>query len=439
MRVARAKAAGRLAAHARSATCRARRCSPPTPPWRSTSASSASPPTAAKPRTHARRALRQRHEVLTGGGGASSTSGRDGAVARPRSTSASSPRRRSATTSPPASRRQGRRLRHPGPRRALRARDPRQLFRRDGAAAVRDRAAAATRSGPRVSEEILINVTPQETRVAVISAGVVQELLVERAASRGLVGNIYMGRVARVLPGMQSAFVEIGLERAAFLHVADIWEQRNANGEAGQADREDPRRGPDAAGAGGQGPDRHQGRAPVDAGLDRRAPAGLPAAGPAHRHLAEDRGRRRPRSALREKLQALLPADEKGGFIVRTVAESATDDELRADIEYLRHLWERHPRALARAPAPPQLLYQDLSLAQRVLRDIVTDGHGARDGRLARELPEARRLRRDLHAQRARRARALHRRAAAVRPVRRRGRDREGAGAPRGPEVRRLR
>src|SRR6478672_4530525 len=79
-----------------------------------------------------------------------------------------------------------------------------------------------------MSEEILINVTPRETRVAAVAGGVVQELLVERTASRGLVGNIYMGRVARVLPGMQSAFVDIGLERAAFLHVADIWETRDA-------------------------------------------------------------------------------------------------------------------------------------------------------------------------------------------------------------------
>ena len=77
-----------------------------------------------------------------------------------------------------------------------------------------------------MSEEILVNVTPRETRVAVIGAGVVQELLIERASGRGLVGNIYMGRVARVLPGMQSAFIDIGLERAAFLHVADIWENR---------------------------------------------------------------------------------------------------------------------------------------------------------------------------------------------------------------------
>ena len=71
-------------------------------------------------------------------------------------------------------------------------------------------------------EEILINVTPQETRVAVIEHGVTQELHVERASARGLVGNIYVGRVLRVLPGMQSAFIDIGGERAAFLHVADI-------------------------------------------------------------------------------------------------------------------------------------------------------------------------------------------------------------------------
>ena len=77
-----------------------------------------------------------------------------------------------------------------------------------------------------MSEQILINITPQETRVAVMQQGVVQELHIERASSYGMVGNIYQGRVCRVLPGMQSAFVEIGLERAAFLHVADIWQQK---------------------------------------------------------------------------------------------------------------------------------------------------------------------------------------------------------------------
>src|ERR1700758_5121765 len=79
-----------------------------------------------------------------------------------------------------------------------------------------------------MNEEILINVTPQETRVALIQQGAVQELHIERTASRGRVGNVYLGKVVRVLPGMQSAFIDIGLERAAFLHVADIWHPRIA-------------------------------------------------------------------------------------------------------------------------------------------------------------------------------------------------------------------
>jgi len=83
-----------------------------------------------------------------------------------------------------------------------------------------------------LSEEILINVTPQETRVAVIQHGAAQEVQIERATARGLVGNIYMGRVARVLPGMQSAFIDIGGARAAFLHVADIWGHRGEVEEA---------------------------------------------------------------------------------------------------------------------------------------------------------------------------------------------------------------
>ncbi len=74
-----------------------------------------------------------------------------------------------------------------------------------------------------MSEDILVNVTPQETRVAVVVQGIAQELHVERTATRGIVGDIYLGKVARVLPGMQSAFIDAGLDRAAFLHVADIW------------------------------------------------------------------------------------------------------------------------------------------------------------------------------------------------------------------------
>jgi ribonuclease G len=88
-----------------------------------------------------------------------------------------------------------------------------------------------------VSEEFLINCAPQETRVALMYQGVVQELHIERTNGRGIVGNIYLGKVVRVLPGMQSAFIDIGIERTAFLHVADIWEQKPANGNGHEGQR----------------------------------------------------------------------------------------------------------------------------------------------------------------------------------------------------------
>jgi Ribonuclease G/E len=80
-----------------------------------------------------------------------------------------------------------------------------------------------------VNNQILVNITPQETRVAIMELGVPQEIHVERSSARGIVGNIYWGRVARILPGMQSAFVNLGLERAAFLHVGDIWTPRHVD------------------------------------------------------------------------------------------------------------------------------------------------------------------------------------------------------------------
>ncbi|HEX6321521.1 MAG TPA: ribonuclease G [Burkholderiales bacterium] len=219
-----------------------------------------------------------------------------------------------------------------------------------------------------MSEEVLINVTPQETRVAVAGSGVVQELLIERAASRGLVGNVYMGRVARVLPGMQSAFLEIGLERAAFLHVADIWQNRES---ARPIERVLAEGEPilvqvvkDPIGSKGA-------RLSTQVSIAGRLLVYLPH----DPHIGisqriEDEG---GRQALRERLKELVPPDEKGGFIVRTLAESAGEEELRADLAYLRNLWKViQERSLG--AQPPQLLYQDLSLAQRVLRDMVTPG-----------------------------------------------------------------
>jgi ribonuclease G len=235
-------------------------------------------------------------------------------------------------------------------------------------------------------EDILVNVTPRETRVAITASGVVQELLIEREANRGLVGNVYVGRVARVLPGMQSAFVDVGLERAAFLHVADIW----GHGRAGRSAAKDG----DEAGhpierllAEGEpvlvqvakDPIGTKGaRLTTQVSLAGRLLVYLPASSEQNSpHIGisqriEDEG---GRQLLRERLRELVPADEKGGFIVRTLAEAAADEELRGDIDYLRNLWsviwER-----SRGAKPPERIYQDLSLSQRVLRDIVTTTTG---------------------------------------------------------------
>ncbi len=215
-----------------------------------------------------------------------------------------------------------------------------------------------------MSEEILINVTPQETRVAVAGSGVVQELLIEREASRGLVGNIYMGRVARVLPGMQSAFVEIGLDRAAFLHVADIWEGRK---EAKPIEKILAEGQPvlvqvakDPIGSKGA-------RLSTQISVAGRLLVYLPH--DPHIGISQKIGDESGRAALRERLRELAGPDEKGGFIVRTLAERAPEEDLRADLAYLRNLWKViKERSLG--AAPPQLIYQDLNLAERVLRDL---------------------------------------------------------------------
>ena len=206
-----------------------------------------------------------------------------------------------------------------------------------------------------MNDEILINVTPQETRVAVLAAGQVQELVVEREANRGLVGNIYVGRVARVLPGMQSAFVEIGLERSAFLHVADMVENRRSGA---------PNDGKpiEKILAEGQPLTVQVMKDPIGA-KGARLSTQLSVAGrllvylPQDPHIGvsqriEDEA---GRAALREKLKDLIPADEKGGFILRTLAEGASDDELRADIEYLRTCGatSRKNRWVRRRPSSP--------------------------------------------------------------------------------------
>jgi ribonuclease G len=218
-----------------------------------------------------------------------------------------------------------------------------------------------------MNEEFLINFTPQETRVALMQQGAVQELHVERTGGRGIVGNIYLGKVVRVLPGMQSAFVEVGLERTAFLHVADIWGEKNGNGGARPIERliaegetlmvqvlKDP--------IGTKGA-----RLSTQISLAGRLLVYLPQE--RHIGISQKIDDEAGRELLRERIQKLLPADEGGGYIVRTMAENATDDELAADIRYLRRLWQEISHRTTNATAP-FLLHHDLTLAQRVLRDL---------------------------------------------------------------------
>ncbi len=227
-----------------------------------------------------------------------------------------------------------------------------------------------------MSEEILINVTPQEARVAVLENGVAQELHIERTSARGLVSNIYMGRVVRVLPGMQSAFVDIGGERAAFLHVADIWGSRqNGGGEVPAVERQPIekllREGQNLMVQVVKDPIGTKGaRLSTQMSIAGRYLVYLPH--DPHIGISQRIEDEEERAHLREKLRQLLPPEEKGGFIIRTMAETATDAELASDVAYLRKLWsgiqDRAKSAMALA-----MLYQDLNLSLRVLRDFVND------------------------------------------------------------------
>lgn len=236
-----------------------------------------------------------------------------------------------------------------------------------------------------MQQEILINWSPQETRVAVVELGAVQELHVERTLERGLVGNVYLGKVARVLPGMQSAFIDIGLERAAFLHVADLMSSINSR----HAEPDALARGISVA----QAPalllpiekQLFEGQAVMVQVLKdalgtkgARLTAQISIAGrllvflPQDSHIGvSQKIPPRQREDLRQRVQT-LSADLGGGFILRTNGEDATDLELAEDIAYLRKTWTRIKEAALRLPAT-SVLHQDLNLLQRVLRDMVVE------------------------------------------------------------------
>jgi len=238
------------------------------------------------------------------------------------------------------------------------------------------------------TQDIYINWAPQETRVAVVENGAVQELHIERTLERGLVGNVYLGKVVRVLPGMQSAFIDIGLERAAFLHVADLHYTPSSgraavNGGTAKPDALQVPQVPierqvfegqtltvqvikDAIGTKGA-------RLSTQVSIAGRMLVFLPHDN--HIGISQKIGSHELREQLRARMQALTGQDGKdpgGGFILRTNAEEATDAELADDIAYLRRAWALIRERSQSKPAGT-LLHQDLSLAERVLRDLAND------------------------------------------------------------------
>lgn len=252
-----------------------------------------------------------------------------------------------------------------------------------------------------MSEEILINVTPQETRVAVIENGVLQEVYIERTIKRGMVGKIFKGKVSRVLPGMQAAFIDIGMERTAFLHLADIVSYQDENGDEQHTVELQQATTIESILVEGQeilvqvikDPLGTKGaRLTTRLSIPSRYLVYIPdypSIGISQRIEDEDE-----RTRLREViLQYQNPAIEqvavgdenvvplhqtmdetdllkKGGFIARTAAEGVEGNEIYKDIDFLYKIWESIQNRAQQASAPC-VVYEDIPLALRVMRDLV--------------------------------------------------------------------
>ena len=289
-----------------------------------------------------------------------------------------------------------------------------------------------------MKKQVLLSCAPHEVRVAVLEGRDLAELYIERTRDRGIVGNVYKAKVQRVLPGMQAAFVDIGLDRSAFLHASDfrIGDEDpprelaedgaealapvdeapepleiDANGndaeDSEEAEAEEAEPAP-----GTTRPRRPRPRRPLEETLKRgqeiivqaskesmgnkgpRVTSYVSLAGrylvymPTTRHIgvsrriADEQERRR----LRELVQSLRP--DEGGFIVRTVCEGLSRKELQADIQYLTRTWARTLTAAESAKAP-SILHSDVDLVERTVRDLF----GTEVGRITVDAPnEHRRL-----------------------------------------------
>ncbi len=226
-----------------------------------------------------------------------------------------------------------------------------------------------------ISKEILINVTPRETRVAVLENGVLQEIYIERASRLGLVGNIYKGKVARVLPGMQAAFVDIGLERAAFLHASDIYTGSNGSASDESVERKIPNitellsEGKmvlvqvikDPLGTKGA-------RLTTHISIPARFLVYMP--GLRHVGVSQKIEEEAEKERLKKLVSDLAAARNQFGYIVRTAGEGQPEEAFASDIDYLVKLWQEIQERSAES-AGPGLIHEDLRLAMRVMRDLV--------------------------------------------------------------------
>ena len=221
-----------------------------------------------------------------------------------------------------------------------------------------------------MSIEILVNVAPRETRAAIVETGVLQEIYVERTSRRGLVSNLYKGRVSRVLPGMQAAFVDIGLERTAFLHVADIADAPTDDTVI-LPPLGDIRRlvspGDDILVQVIKDPLGTKGaRLTTFIALPSRYLVYLPRGeGIGVSTRIDDEAERQ---RLKDTVTALIAPGSEGGYILRTASQGVSSDSLREDMLYLDKLW-RHVRVRALETQPGEMVHADLPLALRVLRD----------------------------------------------------------------------
>ena len=246
-----------------------------------------------------------------------------------------------------------------------------------------------------MSSEILINITPSETRVARVDNGVLQEISIERSHKLGLVGSIYKGKVVRVMPGMQAAFIDIGMDKAGFIHINDV-RPRGQN--------PDPR-SPDSRSSDSRNPDsRHNGddrdirdllregevlavqvlkdpigtkgpRLTTFLSVSSRYMVYMPRTD--HIGISQRLEDEVERERLRAELQAAVVeqglTEEGGGYIIRTLAEGSTRVELGAEIMFLHRLWEYVKGQIAEVE-DVGVLYQDLPLTLRTLRDLNPEG-----------------------------------------------------------------